>query len=73
MLRCQSFVRSAEADLQKREEKAAATLSALQPKALRQLTPAEAQAFYDRLIEDSEHRRLNRSGPSERLSDEPVK
>jgi hypothetical protein len=60
MLRCQSFVQNTEADLQKRNEKAAAALSALQPQAPRQLTPAEVHAFYDRLIEDSEHRRLNR-------------
>ena len=53
-------MRNAEADLEKRNEKAAAALSALQPQAPRQLTPAEAHAFYDRLIEDSEHRRLNR-------------
>ena len=60
MLRSQSFVRSAEADLQRREERAAAALSALGPKQQRHLSPAEAQAFYDRLLEDSEHRLHNR-------------
>lgn len=63
MLRSQSFVRNAEVDIQKRDEKADAALSALGPQQHRQLTPAEAQAFYDRLIEDSEHRRHNRWGP----------
>ena len=62
MLRSQSFVRSADADLQRREERAAAALSALGPKQQRQLSPAEAQAFYDRLLEDSEHRLHNRWG-----------
>ena len=55
-LRSQSFVRDAEADMQRREGKAAAALSALDTRPRRQLTPAEAQAFYDRLLEDSEHR-----------------
>ena len=60
MLRLQSFVRSAETDLQRREERAAAALSALGPKQQRQLSTEEAQAFYDRLLEDSEHRLRNR-------------
>ena len=59
-LRSQSFVRDAEADMQRREGKAAAALSALDTRPRRQLTPAEAQAFYDRLLEDSEHRLRNR-------------
>ena len=59
-LRSQSFVRDAEADMQRREGKAAAALSALNTRPRRQLTPAEAQAFYDRLLEDSEHRIRNR-------------
>ena len=60
MLRSQSFVKSADADLHRREERAAAALSALGPKQPRQLSPAEAQAFYGRLLEDSEHRLHNR-------------
>ena len=62
-LRAQSFVRDAEADMQRREGKAAAALSALDTRPRRQLTPAEAQAFYDRLLEDSEHRIRNRCPP----------
>ena len=46
--------------MQRREGKAAAALSALDTRPRRQLTPAEAQAFYDRLLEDSEHRIRNR-------------
>ena len=60
MLRSQSFVKNADTDIHKREEKAAAALSALMPRNQRQLTPAEAQAFYDRLLEDSQHRTRNR-------------
>ena len=56
----QSFVWDAEADMQRHEGKAAAALSALDTRPRRQLTPAAAQAFYDRLLEDSEHRIRNR-------------
>ena len=59
-LRSQSFVRDAEADMQRREGKAAAALLALDTRPRRQLAPAEAQAFYNRLLEDSEHRIRNR-------------
>lgn len=60
MLRSQSFVKNADADLHKREEKATAALSALMPRNQRHLTSAEAQAFYDRLLEDSQNRTRNR-------------
>ncbi len=59
VLRSQRFVRATEADARRREEHSAAALAALEPRH-KQLSPAEAEAFYARLLEDSERRARNR-------------
>jgi hypothetical protein len=58
-LRSQQFVRFTELDKRRREEKAAAALLALQPKP-KQISTAEADAFYTRLLADGERRTRNR-------------
>lgn len=58
-LRSQQFVRSTELDKRKREEKAQAALQALEPKH-KHLSAAEADAFFNRLLEESERRARNR-------------
>lgn len=58
-VRSQRFVRDTEADVRAREQRSAAALAALEP-VRKHLTAAEADAFYGRLVEDSERRVLNR-------------
>ncbi len=59
VLRSQRFVRDTEADARRREQQSAAALAALEPRH-KQLSPTEANAFYARLLEDSERRARNR-------------
>ena len=59
-LRAQRFVRWTEADLRAREDKAAAALAALPTPVRVQLSAAQADSFYERLVEDSERRTRNR-------------
>jgi hypothetical protein len=55
-VRAQRFLRHTRADARMREEKAAAALAALEAPARRQLTAAQADAFYARLLKDTERR-----------------
>lgn len=52
-------MRNTELDRRRREERAAAALAALEPQHKR-LSATEADAFYGRLVEDSERRARNR-------------